>query len=103
MEFSAGVLTVYIDGKGTWVINKQPPNRQIWLSSPVSGPRRFDWVEAGGNDGEGRGGGGGGGGNASGRWVCLRQGEQGVGLGELLRRELGPGVRLGDEGGDLVE
>lgn len=26
------------------MLNKQPPNRQIWLSSPVSGPKRFDWV-----------------------------------------------------------
>lgn len=99
MEFSAGVLTVYIDGKGTWVINKQPPNRQIWLSSPISGPRRFDWVETGTGGGKGRGARGR---NACGKWMCLRQGEQCVGLGELLRRELGPGVRLGDEG-DLKE
>ncbi|KAJ6808284.1 frataxin, mitochondrial [Iris pallida] len=28
---------------GTYVINKQTPNRQVWLSSPVSGPSRFDW------------------------------------------------------------
>ena len=25
------------------MINKQTPNRQIWLSSPVSGPKRYDW------------------------------------------------------------
>ncbi|RPB17959.1 Frataxin-like protein [Terfezia boudieri ATCC MYA-4762] len=43
VEFSAGVLTVVVEGKGTWVVNKQPPNRQMWLSSPISGPRRFDW------------------------------------------------------------
>uniref|UniRef100_A0A0K0D7Z5 Nucleotid_trans domain-containing protein n=1 Tax=Angiostrongylus cantonensis TaxID=6313 RepID=A0A0K0D7Z5_ANGCA len=29
---------------GTYVINKQTPNRQLWLSSPVSGPKRFDLV-----------------------------------------------------------
>jgi frataxin-like iron-binding protein CyaY len=27
---------------GTWVINKQTPNQQLWWSSPTSGPRRFD-------------------------------------------------------------
>jgi frataxin len=25
------------------VINKQPPNKQIWFSSPTSGPKRFDY------------------------------------------------------------
>ena len=28
---------------GTYVINKQGPNRQIWMSSPVSGPLRYDY------------------------------------------------------------
>jgi frataxin-like iron-binding protein CyaY len=27
----------------TWVLNKQTPNRQIWWSSPISGPRRYQW------------------------------------------------------------
>lgn len=30
-----GVLTVQLGSKGTYVINKQTPNRQIWLSSPI--------------------------------------------------------------------
>lgn len=43
--FSSGVLTVKVgDGHGTYVINKQKPNRQIWLSSPTSGPKRYDWT-----------------------------------------------------------
>jgi len=25
------------------VINKQPPNQQIWISSPISGPSRFSF------------------------------------------------------------
>ncbi len=29
----------------SYVLNKQTPNRQLWLSSPLSGPRRFDWCE----------------------------------------------------------
>uniref|UniRef100_UPI00358F95B5 frataxin, mitochondrial isoform X2 n=1 Tax=Myxine glutinosa TaxID=7769 RepID=UPI00358F95B5 len=44
-SFSAGVLTVKLGQKlGTYVINKQAPNRQIWLSSPFSGPKRYDWT-----------------------------------------------------------
>jgi frataxin-like iron-binding protein CyaY len=31
----SGVLTVRLGRHGTFVINKQTPNRQIWLSSPV--------------------------------------------------------------------
>lgn len=43
--FSNGVLTVKVGSDhGTYVINKQTPNRQIWLSSPTSGPKRYDWM-----------------------------------------------------------
>lgn len=39
-----GVLTLYLgNNRGTYVINKQTPNKQIWLSSPVSGPKRYDY------------------------------------------------------------
>jgi hypothetical protein len=31
----SGVLTVKLGKHGTYVINKQTPNRQIWLSSPI--------------------------------------------------------------------
>ncbi|XP_048737891.2 frataxin, mitochondrial-like isoform X2 [Ostrea edulis] len=45
-QYSSGVLTVKISDKfGTYVINKQPGNLQIWLSSPVSGPFRYDFLE----------------------------------------------------------
>jgi frataxin len=40
----AGVLNITIPAIGTYVLNKQPPNRQIWLSSPISGPKRYDWI-----------------------------------------------------------
>ncbi|KAJ7380233.1 hypothetical protein OS493_010948 [Desmophyllum pertusum] len=41
---SDGVLTVNLGaGRGTYVINKQSPNKQIWLSSPTSGPKRYDF------------------------------------------------------------
>ena len=35
VELSQGVLTLKLGGLGTYVINKQTPNRQIWLSSPI--------------------------------------------------------------------
>jgi frataxin len=41
-----GVLTVKLGSKGTYVLNKQTPNRQVWWSSPVSGPRRYGWDAA---------------------------------------------------------
>ncbi|XP_036031602.1 frataxin, mitochondrial isoform X1 [Onychomys torridus] len=45
VSFGGGVLTVKLGGDlGTYVINKQTPNKQIWLSSPSSGPKRYDWT-----------------------------------------------------------
>ncbi|KAG7157591.1 Frataxin-like, partial [Homarus americanus] len=41
----SGVLTLKLGSFGTYVINKQTPNKQIWLSSPVSGPKRYDFVD----------------------------------------------------------
>ncbi|KAL9985953.1 hypothetical protein ACROYT_G000004 [Oculina patagonica] len=44
VHLSDGVLTVNLGaGRGTYVINKQSPNKQIWLSSPTSGPKRYDF------------------------------------------------------------
>ncbi|KAI7797995.1 frataxin, partial [Triplophysa rosa] len=64
--FSSGVLTMKVgSGHGTYVINKQTPNQQIWLSSPTSGPKRYDWT------GE--------------RWVYARDG---MTLHKLLSKEL---------------
>ncbi|XP_047448068.1 frataxin, mitochondrial [Mugil cephalus] len=63
--FSSGVLSVKVGGEhGTYVINKQTPNRQIWLSSPTSGPKRYDWT------GE--------------RWVYVHDG---ISLHQLLSKE----------------
>ncbi|KAF2151797.1 Frataxin [Myriangium duriaei CBS 260.36] len=79
VEFASGVLSITFPPHGTYVLNKQPPNRQIWLSSPVTGPKRYDWVVAGesmqGKEGSG-----------VGDWVYLRDGSS---LTELLRKELG--------------
>ncbi|ORZ15671.1 hypothetical protein BCR42DRAFT_415689 [Absidia repens] len=43
LEYSQGVMTLNLGEHGTYVINKQPPNKQIWLSSPKSGPKRYDY------------------------------------------------------------
>ncbi|OCF34358.1 iron donor protein CyaY [Kwoniella heveanensis BCC8398] len=70
VEYSSGVMNLTIPSHGTYVINKQPPNQQIWISSPVSGPSRFDYV----------------GSEEEGRWVHHRRPE--VKLGELLDSEM---------------
>uniref|UniRef100_A0A9I9D5U6 ferroxidase n=1 Tax=Cucumis melo TaxID=3656 RepID=A0A9I9D5U6_CUCME len=43
VDYGNEVLTLRLGNLGTYVLNKQTPNRQIWLSSPLSGPSRFDW------------------------------------------------------------
>jgi len=99
VEFSAGVLTVTHPNSGTYVINKQPPNKQIWLSSPVSGPKRFDWVVSGAGQHEKEGSAiDAGDDGAGGRWVYLRDGSE---LTGLLKKELGVEVSK-DQESDVV-
>ncbi|VDN12628.1 unnamed protein product [Dibothriocephalus latus] len=44
VSLSDGVLNIcFGDKHGTYVINKQSFNKQIWFSSPTSGPKRFDY------------------------------------------------------------
>ncbi|KAG0263638.1 Mitochondrial chaperone Frataxin [Actinomortierella ambigua] len=43
VEYQSGVMTLKLGDKGTYVVNKQPPNKQLWLSSPLSGPKRYDY------------------------------------------------------------
>ena len=78
------MLTLKFPPAGTYVINKQPPNKQIWLSSPISGPKRYDyavWSEDQDSK-EGTG---------DGSWVYLRDGST---LSDLLETELG--IDLGE-------
>ncbi|QHS72119.1 ferroxidase [Saccharomyces paradoxus] len=65
VELSHGVMTLEIPAFGTYVINKQPPNKQIWLASPLSGPNRFDLL--------------------NGEWVSLRNGTK---LTDILTEEV---------------
>lgn len=83
VDYSAGVLEVSIPSKGIYILNKQPPNKQIWLSSPLSGPKRFDWVVFGEGLHQKEGAG-------IGDWIYLRDGTS---LTELLRKEVG--IKLG--------
>lgn len=75
----AGVLTLKFPPIGTYVINKQPPNKQIWLSSPISGPKRYDWVVLGEGQNEKEGGG-------RGDWIYLRDGSS---LIDVMTKEVG--------------
>lgn len=38
-----GVLKLTFSGNKNYVLNIQRPNMQLWLSSPVSGPQRFEF------------------------------------------------------------
>uniref|UniRef100_K3WUV1 ferroxidase n=1 Tax=Globisporangium ultimum (strain ATCC 200006 / CBS 805.95 / DAOM BR144) TaxID=431595 RepID=K3WUV1_GLOUD len=67
ISLSQGVLKIDLGEDGTWVINRQIPNRQIWWSSPISGPRRYEY------DAE------------TNTWVNTRDGTE---LMELLRNEI---------------
>ncbi|CAL9737088.1 frataxin homolog, mitochondrial [Monosporozyma servazzii] len=45
VELNQGVMTLNLTKIGPYVINKQPPNKQIWFASPLSGPNRFDFYQ----------------------------------------------------------
>lgn len=64
VDSDSGVMEINVS-EGTYIINKQPPTKQIWVSSPISGPRRFDLH--------------------NGQWICLRDNTK---LCELLNEEL---------------
>ena len=69
VEYATGVINVRLGSYGTYVINKQPPTQQLWLSSPTSGPKRFDYD------------------TDKGVWFMYRDGELFL-FHELLSREL---------------
>ncbi|XP_001864042.2 frataxin homolog, mitochondrial [Culex quinquefasciatus] len=74
VTYGDGVLTVNLGQPyGTYVINRQSPNRQIWLSSPTSGPKRYDFVPDKSTVNEG----------------CWVYKHDGVSLHELLQEEMG--------------
>ncbi|KAI0457290.1 mitochondrial chaperone Frataxin [Xylaria acuta] len=88
VEYSAGVMNLTINDIGTYVINKQPPNKQIWLSSPSSGPKRYDWVVISEGQDQKQD-------TARADWIYLRDGSS---LSELLREETGVDVEPSTRG-----
>lgn len=44
-ELQGGILTLSLESGGQYVINKHGPNRQIWMSSPVSGASHYDFAD----------------------------------------------------------
>ncbi|KTW28011.1 iron donor protein CyaY [Pneumocystis carinii B80] len=71
VEYSQDVLTLDLGNYGTYVLNKQSFNKQIWVSSPISGPKRYDWIPT--ND------------ENDGKWIYLR--DNGI-LEDSLKNEL---------------
>lgn len=74
-------MTLQVPPHGTFVINKQPPNQQIWISSPLSGPARFGY-------------------SPEGVWVHHRK--EGISLGSLLETELRSLIEAAGTGWDGV-
>jgi len=45
VDMENGMLTIETDTGGQYIINKHGPNRQIWVSSPVSGASHYQFNE----------------------------------------------------------
>ena len=43
LSYSNGVLSIRTPTHGTYVINQHNVTRQVWLSSPISGPSKYNW------------------------------------------------------------
>lgn len=67
VDLENGILTMELPTGAQYVLNKHAPNRQIWMSSPVSGASHYAY------DGE------------TGKWLSIRGGER---LDEVLAYEL---------------
>ena len=48
VDLDEGILTIELENGSHYVINKHAPNRQIWMSSPVSGTRHFGYDDTAG-------------------------------------------------------
>ncbi len=66
VDLQGGILTLGLTGGGQYIINKHGPNREIWMSSPVSGATHFAYRD--------------------GRWVSTRDAAQA--LEDMLAAEL---------------
>ncbi|KAK0705581.1 hypothetical protein B0H67DRAFT_498660 [Lasiosphaeris hirsuta] len=85
VEYSAGVLNIRFGPDiGTYVVNKQPPNKQIWLSSPKSGPKRYDYVLLGDGQNDKQE-------TACGEWLYLRDNST---IAQIFEDELGIDLKM---------
>jgi frataxin len=48
VDLRSGILTIALEDGRQYVINKHAPNRQIWMSSPVSGASHYEHDAASG-------------------------------------------------------
>ena len=67
VEMQSGILTLDLEKGGQYVINKHGPNKEIWLSSPISGAAHFKF--------------------SGGKWFSTRKSD--IELLALLSQELG--------------
>ncbi|XP_064538314.1 frataxin homolog, mitochondrial-like [Drosophila montana] len=75
--YGDGVLSVDLGPvNGMYVINRQKPSKQIWLSSPISGQKRYDYILPPGH--------------GTGHWIDQETGET---LHEILQVEMGQKFR----------
>ncbi|MCJ1372810.1 Mitochondrial chaperone Frataxin [Loxospora ochrophaea] len=101
-EYSTGIIRLEYPPLGIYVINKQPPNRQIWLSSPIIGPMRYDYISrametgAGAEEKSKTTREGGFAAETEGEWISLRDGSK---MTDLLVKELGIKAGFNDEKG----
>ncbi|MBE3044992.1 hypothetical protein IMZ48_21020 [Candidatus Bathyarchaeota archaeon] len=80
-------MSLSIHPIGTYVINKQPPNKEIWLSSPISGPKRYGYFIS--KDGRDK--------NGAGNWLYYRDFTS---LQELLLKETGVDLNVPSDHSD---
>ncbi|WP_142848303.1 iron donor protein CyaY [Telmatospirillum sp. J64-1] len=73
VELQGGILTIELEDGRQFIVNKHAPNRQVWLSSPVSGAWHFGYQD--------------------GRWIATK--DASVELRELLGQELGTDLSEG--------
>lgn len=77
IDLEGGILNIELDAGGVYIINKHAPNKQIWMSSPVSGASHYDL-------------------NDDGVWVSTRgEGALLDRLSEELKSQTGVAVKLG--------
>jgi frataxin len=46
VDLRGGILTIELDDGRQYVLNKHAPNKQLWLSSPVSGASHYNYDPA---------------------------------------------------------